>query len=351
MKCSTPMDCFDPDTSLFVFEPFSTAPKTKNCVIIKMDLLQILRDVHSEQATKIAWISKARPTYITSALDSNYMSASFQDKLKKLLVSTKTLGADLAGTNVEVTYPSKMDPDVSLQILELVVRTLNKINPKSAVRILLVPIKVAKRLPNVAGKVVGVGEVNSGYAWQAPGNQKHCTVVVYRREDLYKVMIHELVHCWELDFRTYDPRIDRFLIARYNLRLTDPPLNPLNKLALYEAFTEVLASYIHAVVYSLLNKKSLAKILEKEKKHYVSVASKVSSYLATPGAQQGTHAFSYYVCKAAMFQNLDGFLKVMGRPTDQVMEFLLGALYDFELPSVGKRAFLGAPIPMTSLQW
>ncbi len=299
---------------------------------------------------------------LNQVLSGEYIGEKLKRAVAKLAKKTRSVSATIAGaggTKVVVTMPKDMQLGVTLDILAFTVRVLTKLNAKRSLRVVLMPVRAPKRLPKKPGMVLGVNEVNSGYAWKVPGRGEHCTIVVYRKEDLNKVLIHEMVHCWDLDFKRYDPRIDRFYATQYNLRLHEKAVvHPFNKLALNEAFTEVIACYLHAAVYVLFtgssrtNKEAaLSKALSREGRHYIDVASKVMAYLATPGATQGTHAFAYYVCKAAMFRNLEGFFNALGQSTERAMDFLSGELRDFDLPKRDPKEFLGASIAMTQIRW
>jgi hypothetical protein len=325
------------------------------------DLLE--QEFESHKNTKVSWrpVHNEQSNILEEALSGEYIGSAIKKRVLSLSKKTSTVVASICGTKVVVTMPAGMQLRVALDILAFTVRVLTKLNGRrSLLRVILMPVRTLKRLPNKPGMVVGVDEVNSGYAWKVPGRGDHCTIVVYRKEDLNKVLIHELVHCWDLDFKGYDPRIDRLFIARYNLHLHEKgAANPFNKLALNEAFTEVIACFLHAAVYVLFTatvggdnrEAALAKVLKKEGRHYIDVAAKVMAYLATPGAAQGTHVFAYYVCKAAMFQNLEGFFNVLRQPTESAIEFLSGALSDFELPKRDPKDFLGASIAMTQIRW
>lgn len=320
------------------------------------DLLTEVFETHKN--TKVVWKPWAGQTDdLPRVLSGEYIGEKLKRAVTKLSKRTSSVSTTIGETKVVVTMPADARLAVTLDILSFTVRVLNKLNGKRSLRIVLMPVRAPKRLPTKPGLVVGVDEVNSGYAWKVPGRGDHCTVVVYRKEDLNKVLIHELVHCWDLDFKRYDPRIDRLFIARHNLRLDGRAvLNPFNRLALNEAFTEVIACYLHAATHVLFNcntskAAAFAKALNKEARHFMDVAAKVMAYLATPGAAQGTHVFAYYMCKAAMFQNLDGFWNVLGESTDKALDFLSGALYDFELPKREPKEFLGASIAMTQIRW
>ena len=325
------------------------------------DLLE--QEFEAHKNTKVVWQTLSEEiSDLPQTLSGEYIGEKLKGPVAKLSKQTASVSALICGTKVVVTMPAGMQLRVTLDILAFMVRVLTKLNGKrSLLRIVLMPSRAPKQLPKKPGMVLGVGEVNSGYAWKVPGRGDHCTIVVYRKEDLNKVLIHELVHCWDLDFRRYDPRIARLLIARYNLHLHEKGVpNHFNRLSLNEAFTEVIACYLHAAVYVLFTSRTsgekgkavaLAKILKKEGRHYIDVAAKVMAYLETPGASQGTHVFAYYICKAAMFQNIEGFFNVLGQSTGSAIDFLLGVLSDFELPKLKPKEFLGASIAMTQIRW
>lgn len=89
-------------------------------------------------------------------------------------------------------------------------------------------------------KVIGKKNVNSGYSWIQTSFNKR--IVIYRKEEWSKVLIHELIHSFELDFSS-DSILSKF--AKDNVKRIF--LNIKSEINLFEAFTETIAEIIYLI--------------------------------------------------------------------------------------------------------
>lgn len=143
-------------------------------------------------------------------------------------------------------------------------------------------------------------------------------VVVYRNEEIIKVLTHELVHAFGLDAKYTSPEQESFFNEYFGITCRSATIN--------ESFTDSLACYINTVVYSFLyNRKNptgeFKKRFAQERRHILSQACKVLShngYYKEGGVLRNrhlvcekTHVTSYYVLKAVVYTDVSAFERML----------------------------------------
>lgn len=161
---------------------------------------------------------------------------------------------------------------------------------------------------------LGALDVNSGVTWWAADGS--AAILVYRREEAQKVMVHELVHAHGLD--RFSPEFDargRALAARHNVRSSVP-------VRLNETYTELLASFVYTafeVAAASHDAAELARRCKRLKRHFERQADRIMCAYYFGGRRalhQDTHVFEYYVAKATAFR---------GRSAGALLELLLSS--------------------------
>jgi hypothetical protein len=196
-----------------------------------------------------------------------------------------------------------------VRVLNFYIYTLNKVARLPVVNITLYLTNLKKTFPSKDGVVLGEDNVNSGVT-VFDGDDRH--IVIYRKEEIYKVLLHELIHAYQIDFHRYDPEVDAYFMKTFGIDVQAPAKNPRNPLALFESYTETLACYGYVLTHTLFANDGTipAGILEdamrKELRHSVLVAAKVLRY---GGLKENSHVFSYYIAKTALLANLGAFLR------------------------------------------
>lgn len=133
----------------------------------------------------------------------------------------------------------------------------------------------------------GPENINSGYT-------NYDKIVVWRKEDSYKVMIHEMIHFLELDKNFYFGDVNKYKkICR-------------NKDNILEAFTDFIAIHYYIVMIGLLNnssKQDFFNLLNQEYTHTFNLANNVAirSKMKTQLINNKTNVYSYYILKNYLF--------------------------------------------------
>ena len=154
-------------------------------------------------------------------------------------------------------------------------------------------------------KILTSCEVNSGFTSH---NYKIC---IYRKEELNKVLVHELIHYLELDLNVVEfPDFYKF----FNI----PPSTDIK---LNESYTEILALVFNSIIMS----KTLTeckKILNSELKFSLYQVGKILNIYQFDNAleffqsnnnnkfNQTTSVFSYFIVKTILLFNLNTFLEL-----------------------------------------
>lgn len=147
--------------------------------------------------------------------------------------------------------------------------------------------------------------VNSGFTIRDyyKGESK---IVIFREEEVIKVLIHELLHSFDLDSKSVRDRYDiRF--SKLFEKETEINLN--------ESFTESFACLLNVCLASIYisrkNKVSLSgvfrKVLDHERRYILSVGERVGRYNMTNRREQ-TNITSYYVLKAINWKKIEDFV-------------------------------------------
>ena len=175
-----------------------------------------------------------------------------------------------------------------------------------------------------------VDRIHANTAFTTPCSSAN-DIFLFRREEWFKVFIHETFHCFGLDFSAYN---DNNMANQHILSLF-PIIKPNTDIRLFETFCEMWAVIFHLVfcLFSASNDKYRCKsfsrsvynrFLFREQLFSIYQSNKIlhrSGYKYTditkntsePVYSEKTQAFSYYVIKSMMLWNLDKFVKWCSR--------------------------------------
>ena len=202
-----------------------------------------------------------------------------------------------------------------IEVVCMYVVFLNQIRRKDQITIVCAFSNKKKTLPtNVDNISLGVENVNSGFS--VPGY-----IMIYRSEEFYKVMLHELIHSYGFHDNVNDVLLGASDLAKqYNISHTMP-------IQLFESYVEVLTSVwmIMFKARKIKDAKKMTRTMElkmikdlynKTVKHMIERVCMILRHYGRSSLHdtaqlfhENTHVFSYYIVKAAIMVNLPLFQK------------------------------------------
>lgn len=211
--------------------------------------------------------------------------------------------------NLTIYHPdtkSKMLLDVN-KIIHII-KFMNELgrlnNPANIPNVCIFAGLQRKQLSGTSNNILCPDNINSGSSVRGQ------LVKIWRVEELYKVLIHELVHFHKLDFNHYSNNygsLSRYLINTYNIKGTDSP---------NESYTETLAVIIHSLFVSFYHKYKIEDILRYEIAFTLFQVSKILKFFSIKRIEdlgykpinQTTSVFSYFIVKGSLLVSLPLFL-------------------------------------------
>ncbi len=176
------------------------------------------------------------------------------------------------------------------------------------------PTPLKKVFPNKK-VILSPKEINSGVTFLEPlhlHHHKNGTIIIFRKEEYLKVLIHELIHSFHLDYNIvkYGKKLESCICSNYPVLLN-------------EAYTETFATLIYIFIKTYHKKidiKELRKNIEKEIVYEYQLAKKILKYnnieindlhnyvkkeKCLQLFHQKTNVFSYYLLKPLLLGNID----------------------------------------------
>lgn len=197
------------------------------------------------------------------------------------------------------------DLDLICQIGETVIDTMNQLFGTKIknlnVDLILFLSNALKQFPK-HNQPLTENEVNSADTYTFP---KSPLIRMYRREEMIKVFIHELIHATQCD-----TMVNSNITQSFNV---DIPLKPL------ETITETFAEFINCVLYSYIRQTKLEKVMKKEIDFGFQQSGKILNHFNFTSIDeflkksnkkiiQTTSAFEYHILKTILLFKFDDFL-------------------------------------------
>jgi hypothetical protein len=182
---------------------------------------------------------------------------------------------------------------------------------KNDICILLSPFK--KVIHNNQSKILCSNNVNSGSTLTGS------YINIWRSEELLKVLCHELIHFFDIDFYDYDNIEKQNLINRIK-----KIFNIEGKIIPFEAYTDSCSIIIHSIfigyklsysineTYKLLSLEICYILFQAAKVLYNFNFEKFDDYKKNKVIRQGTAVFSYYIIKSSLLFSLNNFINFSG---------------------------------------
>jgi hypothetical protein len=172
-----------------------------------------------------------------------------------------------------------------------------------------------KRLPDFKGEPVDQEHANTAFTMACPIGVAN-SIYIFRKEEWFKVFIHETFHSLGLDFaRMPEDVANRALFSIFPVRCD---------YRFYEAYTETWATILHSLFLSMESRGSiypkLEAYLEKERMFSLFQKGKLLNHhqfkykhLCSSGTagryRENTQAFSYFVLKSILLFHYNGFIE------------------------------------------
>lgn len=192
--------------------------------------------------------------------------------------------------------------------------------PALTIQFFMTPLK--KQMPIVPGTQIDIVHANTAFTYACMTNQPG-TISIFRIEEWFKVFIHETFHCLGLDFsRHRQEEINSIKLLLTQFQVKSP-------LCISETYTEIWANIMNIIVFYTLQQMQLVKIVEHliyelnvERKFAIFQAGKllhhyggkyenclVNSNKKIEYNETNTNSFCYYVVRALLMYDLNGFLE------------------------------------------
>ena len=157
--------------------------------------------------------------------------------------------------------------------------------------------KPRSRLPK--NKHLDTKHVNSGLC--VSFNNSPPLIFIYRRQEICKVIVHELLHAYHIHPFSYPKEIDTILIKKYNIELRNK-----ESLNVFEAYVECMAIILNSLLFDEMFKTK--NTLEKEIAHQIYTVNQLNKYKPY---SQSTNVFAYVYLKTYLLCHIDSILKNM----------------------------------------
>lgn len=201
-----------------------------------------------------------------------------------------------------------------LEYTMFLIYLLERFNPQERkLTLILIDYDGKKVLPSDGG-VLTSEHVNSGLTIMYASS--NAEVIVYRREEMIKVLTHEMIHFLNMDAKHISSDDESWLTDKFCLT---------KSVNMNEAFTDAFACTLNVVMYTILSsqtdrdfQKRLATNLRKEIGYIKGQARRVLEYVdykdtCEHNITEHTHAISYFVVKAILLYDVGSFCEYLNK--------------------------------------
>jgi hypothetical protein len=236
-----------------------------------------------------------------------------------------------------------------LEYTMFLIHLLERFNPQQrSLTLVLIDYDARKQLP-MDGSVLTSEHVNSGLTMMY--SSSHAKVIVYRREEMIKVLTHEMIHFMNIDAKHISPSDESWLTNAFCLT---------KSVNMNEAFTDAFACTLNIVMYTILSSNTdrdfagrLKANIQKEVKYIKGQARRVLEHVDFKDntcehyITEHTHAISYFVVKAILLHDVSSFCRFlqennyMLKDINALGELLRRNIEDINWKTFGKKEFNG----------
>lgn len=202
----------------------------------------------------------------------------------------------------------RLDIRKTVFLISLYIRLCEKFTHRDHISLHLIPSVYKKTIDRNQVRVIDANNVNSGMT-----DYTDDFIVVYRHEELFKVLLHELIHYYKFDFYEYDTTASKYADALKQLYRIES-----SKIGLNEAHTEMLTQLIFMAIYTLLNDRPsyahYVKNLDTLRMYSVSRMRLLYQLFTRHHGgviKENTHVFSYFFAKTLLLCQLPRYLNLL----------------------------------------
>lgn len=218
-------------------------------------------------------------------------------------------------TNIIInTKNNKIEKSLINNVLNVIDNTRNLINNNKHLNIILYLTDLKKRFPKKKDTVLGPKNVNSGVTIHYTSEiNNNGTIILYRKEEIIKVLIHEIIHSFKCDYELFKEKYNKIFFKEFNFE-NDKYIN------INESYVEINALIIFLIMKIKKNNEKLSKFnvyLNEEKKYSLMKMNQILNYYninnlkGNISFKQNSNIFSYYITKTGLLVKINEFLKFM----------------------------------------
>lgn len=239
-------------------------------------------------------------------LNDNFLSESIKKDIERF---KECYSIKFENINLRLIQKNKnVDKDKIIKILNRIIRLNKLFGDNSVININIWLSDIKKTMPKT-DEIFNIDHINSA-SCQIYQN-KNGIINIWRNEELLKVLVHELLHCFHIDYEFFENdiihnKIEYIIKKKYKI---------YENININESYIECLASYFNILFYIEENGGKFDELYKKELNFSLNQTYKIlDHYLINDFKnfskfKQKTSVFSYYIVKTALFNNLSNFLK------------------------------------------
>ena len=248
-------------------------------------------------------------------LDELVNSYDYSDKMKDKIRSLKrinTIQYKFKDTKVNLfLYNNRLSKKLINELLDLInfsIILFDSIHkPRENIKIYFLQTYEKKQI-NIEKDNQLIGDnINTGYT-QSFSDMNEDFIVIYRMEEFKKVLVHELIHLYNL----------HGFVGSSNLKISNTIRSTNHRFSIFETYTETLAVLIYTYYYSKKNNDNFEKLLNKQLEFSFLQSAKILynqkiyniNDLGKKEIKETTNASSYFILKCAILNNLKLFKNV-----------------------------------------
>jgi hypothetical protein len=258
-----------------------------------------IRDAYIEYSPKFKIIKKK-----LEVEDNLFTSKEISNEIKKFDTCAELIEETFGEDNfihIIAGYSStdkNIDINLIMKIIYSIVKLFKKLYGKKDIRI---RVALTNKDRNIESEIIKIQNVNGGLMYVGTGE-----IMVIRKEELYKVLCHELSHVFKLECQNVENHLPK-IISKFKVKTFDVDAS------LGEAYTEYRAMLHHIALLSFYTNQSIRLFYHYEKIWSLYQVCKIlNNYgmnkfedLYEKEFKQGANVFSYYIIKFFLLYKLN----------------------------------------------